>query len=119
MLRDMRAWWVVRGYGVVAAGVPGVAAREPPQGQPRAAQGAVQLDRLERVLRAGGMEAAPWTEQRTDEQLIAADQDAEDEAHRSDIFRQSFSRERRSCALSAPPGVARRPITMSSAGSAC
>lgn len=94
-------------------------AREPSQREPGAAQCAVQLDGLERVLRAGGVEAAARTEQRAHEQLISADQDAEDEAHVADIFCQSFSSERRSCALSLRSFEPRRPITMSSAGSAC
>jgi len=45
-------------HGVVTATAPGMAAANPPGGEPASRQGAMFTDRRNRVLRAGGGEAA-------------------------------------------------------------
>jgi hypothetical protein len=62
-----------RGNGVRTAGVPRVAATEPTQRQPAAADGTMPLQRLDGIGRARGVEAAPGPEERGDEQLVEPD----------------------------------------------
>src|ERR1700685_128342 len=104
------------GHRIVAAFMERMAARQAPQRQRTAAQAAVRAHRLERVLRARGVEAAARAEQRADPKLIGADQDADELTHVADIFCQSFSRAERRRGLSARFTPARTPITMSRAG---
>ena len=54
------------GYGVVSRTAEGVAAEDALQSQPAATEGAVLLDGLLRILRAGGGIAACWRRQRRD-----------------------------------------------------
>lgn len=54
-----------RRYRVVARSAPWIAAQDAPDGQPRAAEYAMRLDRLYGVLRAGGsIAAARWQHRR-------------------------------------------------------
>ena len=63
-----------RGYRIVPAGMKGLAAQQTPQGQPAAAQGAMLAERVDRVVRAAGVETAARPEDRADQHLIDADQ---------------------------------------------
>ena len=62
------------GNRVVAAGMIRMAARDAARGEPRAAQRAVPLDRLARVVGATRIEAAVRAEQRTQRVLVGAQQ---------------------------------------------
>src|SRR5580692_4054597 len=66
---------------IVTAGVPGVAAQQSAQRQDTAVQCAVRAQCLERVLRAGRIEAATRSEQRTQRQLVGADDPLQEETH--------------------------------------
>ncbi len=82
--RNTRAAATGRGrHRIEPASAPRMAATEAPQAQPAAPQCAVGLDRLEEVLRAGRLEAAPAArphdegQHRGDQKLVAANQEAE------------------------------------------
>src|SRR5690554_1882593 len=65
------------GYLVDTAGVPAMAARQPPQGEPAAAPGPVPLDRLDGIVRAGGQEAAAGRHHGADRQPVEANQEGQ------------------------------------------
>src|ERR1700691_3975976 len=113
------AWHrVVAGHRVVDAGMPGMAARQAAQRQQTPPERAVPPHGLQRVLRAGGIEAAARPEYRAHQQLIGTDQQLQSEVHRGEGCNLSQSRSRlaRSSALAAARALARTPTTMSSAG---
>ena len=62
------------GHRVVARRAERVAARQAPRGQPAAAKHAVAVDRLRRVVRARGQEAARASEIRRNKELVASKQ---------------------------------------------
>ena len=57
---------------IVPAAAPGMAAADAAEAAPRAADGAVLLDRFDEVLTACRLEAAARTDEGTDAELIAA-----------------------------------------------
>ena len=59
---------------IVAARMPGVAAREAPRGEPRPAQRAEAPKRGDRVARAGGTESAVRPDQRADPEAVDPDE---------------------------------------------
>src|SRR5690349_23029805 len=66
---------------IESAFVPGVTTGNAFEGEPRAFQGAVGVDGLDRVVRARRIETATRSEQRAQRQLVATDQEFQDVAH--------------------------------------
>ena len=93
-----------------------MAAREPSQRQPQAPQQAVRVECFERVLRAGGIEAAARPEQRADAPLVQTNQPPDYFVHVAMICCHSLLNEARSAAAAAARAALRAPITMSTAG---
>ncbi len=60
----------VIGYGIMAAGAQRLAAKDAPDCEYAAAQGAVARDRLASILRATGVEPAALAQQWADEALV-------------------------------------------------
>src|SRR5436853_5467651 len=90
-------------HRIQTARMPRVAPAETLHRRPAAAQHAESLDRLQRVIRAGGVEATPRTQKRADGPLVEANQDFGDDAHCSATFFHSAAR----LARSSEPGAAR------------
>src|SRR5690606_21973106 len=65
-------------HGIVAAGIEWMAAPDATQRQPAAAECTEARDCLHRIARAARMEAAAWSQQGTDEALVAFQQGDED-----------------------------------------
>jgi len=65
----------------MAAVVPGIAAADAPGGQIAAARRAMDLQRLQRVIRTAGIETATRAHQRTECQLIRAQQKSQQFCH--------------------------------------
>ena len=61
---------MVLGNRIVPAGMIGMAAPEAPRGKPDAADRAMALDRLARIVGAAGIKAAVRAEQRTQRVLV-------------------------------------------------
>jgi len=106
-------------HRIESARMPGVTAQQPTYAQIQAAHYTVALHRLERVLRAGGVEAATRTQQRTYRQLVGAYQIADQRAHSARIFFQSRSRPTRSSGAPAVRAGGRAPIRISAFGRRC
>src|SRR5437588_8238437 len=68
-------------HRIQTARMPRVATAETLHRQPAAVQHAESLDRLQRVIRAGRVEATPRTQKRADGPLVEANQDFGDDAH--------------------------------------
>ncbi len=68
-------------HGIEATRMPGMAATQAPQREPAAVEDTEAPDRHEGVIRAGGMKAAFWTEQRAQRPLVEADQGCKEDAH--------------------------------------
>src|SRR6187402_3434821 len=81
MLLVMRMIQATAGNRIESAFVPGVTAGNAFDGEPGAAQRAVLLDGLERVMGARGVEAAVLPEQRAERDLVCANEEFQDEAH--------------------------------------
>src|SRR5215469_5127416 len=82
LIVDMMRRAVEWRHRVVTAFVPGVAARQAGGRKISAAQHAEARHRLERVLRARGIEAAVGAEQRAHHELVAADRAGDEAPHR-------------------------------------
>src|SRR5512136_379167 len=113
------------GDRVEPPGVPGVAAGDPPRGEPAALHGAVPLQRGDGVRGAGGVEAAGRREQRGDEPLVGPDDADERQGGGARALHRAPSRASRSRATAsasrAPaiptsPAPARAITTRSTAG---
>jgi len=89
----------------VPAGVERVAPGDAPHRQPGAAQRAVRGERLDGVRAAGRCEAAPRSEQRGDEPLVAA-KDRDEQSHGHDVGARRWRAARRSLSRAALPAVA-------------
>src|SRR6266436_9538187 len=105
-----------RRHGIESARVPRVAARKAREREPATLQEAEAQQRLQGVLRAGGIETARRPEQRTDGPLIQADQEGCDVAHCSPTFFHSAARLSRSASPLASRARARMLTTRSTAG---
>src|SRR5690606_16963063 len=80
--------------------MPGMAARQAPDGEPATAQAAMPVDGLAGILRAGGMEPAVLAHPGTEEKLVEADRREHGAAHqRTPLSRDSSSRRIRSPSL--------------------
>src|SRR5260370_39002589 len=104
-----------RRHGIESARVPRVAARKAREREPAALQEAEAQQRLQGVLRAGGIKTARRPEQRTDGPLIQADQDGCDEAHCSPPFFHSAAMLSRSASPMASRARSRMLTTRSTA----
>lgn len=93
--------------------------RDAPRAEPAAAQRAVTVHRLERVLRARWMKTAVRAEPGANNDLVAADQEVGKLAHTLMSLGQSFCRLSRNCALVAVRTAARVPTTISNDGNDC
>ncbi|OGI56436.1 MAG: hypothetical protein A2V58_07740 [Candidatus Muproteobacteria bacterium RBG_19FT_COMBO_61_10] len=62
------------GHGVIASGVPGMAAQQARTRKPGAFQGTVVFDGIEGVMGTRGIEAAMVAQQWADQIAVAADQ---------------------------------------------
>lgn len=106
-----------RWHRIDATGMPRVAPQQAAQGEPRTARSTMGFDGLDRIVRAARVEAAVRAEEGAQDELIAAqheaDQTAED--HRGNRF-QCAVREARRCALSAAIAARRQSTTTSTAG---
>src|SRR5207237_67556 len=87
-------------HRVVAACAPGAAAHDAPGCEIRARDGAVPLQRLDRVAGAAWVEAAAGAEPRADGQLPAAHQGDERAAHHATACAKSCSSSARTARLS-------------------
>src|SRR5882762_6907549 len=86
----------LRRHRIKTALMPRVATAETLHRQPAAVQHAESPDRLQRVIRAGRVEATRRTQQRADGPLVEANQDFGDGAHCSVTFFHSAARLARS-----------------------
>ena len=68
-------------HGIDAAGVPGMAAEQASDCEPRAAHRAVSIDRFGRIGRAARVKPALPAEKRAETQLVALDQQQQDLLH--------------------------------------
>jgi hypothetical protein len=78
-------------HGVVTARRERMAAKQPPQPEPSAAHDPMPLDRRVRIARARGIEPTARPEQRTQCQLVEADDRHQDLTHGSTILGQCSS----------------------------
>src|SRR5450830_1901521 len=69
---------------IEAARMPGMAFAEAAHRQPRAARGAMGLDRLDRVMRAAGIKAAALAQHGREQQLVGPQQQDEQAFHGAD-----------------------------------
>src|SRR5262245_62150353 len=105
--------------GIESALVPGMAAANAFHGEPGTAQGAVFLDRLDRVMRTRRIETALRPEQRTQHELVRANQGFQDEAHVCATRCQRVARlARKVCEGASRAGIF-AATTMSTAGRSC
>src|SRR5687767_14955833 len=104
---------------IESAFVPGVTAGNSFQGEPGAAQGSMGLDGLERIVRTGRIETATRPEQRTQDQLVCADQNFQDEAHELATRFQRVARLARKLVAGASRAGNFAATTTSTAGSSC
>jgi hypothetical protein len=72
--------------------MPGMAAQEASQCEPRPTRRPMYLDRLARVRRAGRVEAALAAEERAQQQAIAVDQSEQDRFHAVIEYRPALER---------------------------
>src|SRR5437016_3821819 len=106
-------------HRIETARMPRVATAETFHRQPAAVQHAESLDRLQRVIRAGRVEAARRTEKRADDPLVEANQECDDGAHCSVTFFHSAARLARSSEPGAARACGRALTTRSRAGISC
>lgn len=99
--------------------IPGMAATDPLERQPAATQRTVLLQRVSSVARTRRIEPAVRTQERTQCELIYADQRAEELAHCAFIRFQKLARLARSAAGAASRVAPRAAMTMSTGGKAC
>jgi hypothetical protein len=76
-------------HRIVPAGVQGMAAQDPPDGQPAALEGTKTGDRLHGVFRAGGMKTTARPKQWTDPALVAAEHGNEKAVDHDSLMRSS------------------------------
>ncbi len=107
------------GHGIVAAGIPGMAASDATRREPRAAQRPVTLNGVLRVAGTRGIKAAVRPEQRADEPAVERDEGDQERAHRRTILSQCDCRLARISALLLVVAAGRALTTTSRAGSSC
>src|SRR5262245_2727244 len=96
-----------------------MALAEATQRKPAPAERAVRVDRLERVIRAGGIETAASPDERAQRDLIETDQELGEDAHCAITLPQSSSIAARSSLFAAPFARGRMLTTTSTGGSSC
>src|SRR5947208_2712870 len=82
------------GNRIVAAAAPGMAACKTPQCQPHAGKRTMSLDRLDSVVRAARQIAAGRTEHRRDDELVTADQTAQQKRQHNTLLTRADRRAR-------------------------
>src|SRR4051812_47829249 len=119
MLLVMRMIQATSGDRIEPAFVPGVTAGDALDREPHAAQGAMVLDGLERVMRTRRIETAVRPEQWAQADLVCANEEIQDEAHVLATRCQRVARLACSVAAGASRDGNFAETTMSTAGSAC
>ena len=85
-------------HGIVSVSTPGLAAREPFQSHPAAANHAVRFSRLQKISRTSGLEPATQSraaepgKQRRDRPLIGANEKPDEEEHQGAKIEARFAR---------------------------
>src|SRR5579871_5542864 len=103
-------------HRVISAVAQRVTAGHAPYGQPAATPEAMALDRFQRIVGAGRVEAAARSEQRADGELVGSDQETDERSHVLVIFCHSLSSDSRRRALVTACTPPRTPTTISNAG---
>src|SRR5690606_12314951 len=107
--RGPRRSFPPRRHGVVTGAAEGVAAPDAAERKPAAAQGAVNLERLERVGGAAWLEPAAMPEERREDEPVEPDRQGENAGGRAHLRRPSWmaaSAERRSRTIASKGRVA-------------
>src|SRR5690348_5935584 len=97
--------------------MPGMATAETFHRQPSAIERSVALHRLQSVVGAGRIEAAPRAQERAHEPLVKTDQECDGVAHCSVTFFHNARRLARNSVASAPRARPRALTTRSTGGS--